>query len=104
MLRDVQLIRAGDVAERLRMTVESTPFRHGDAAIATTVSIGVAMIAPGDRDLQDVIERADMALYDAKSRRPQSYLHRRCTECRKRALQTELQRESQRHRPEAPSR
>ena len=67
VLRDVQLIRAGDVAERLRMTVESTPFRHGDAAIATTVSVGVAMIAPGDRDLQDVIERADMALYDAKS-------------------------------------
>ena len=31
------------------------------------MSIGVAMIAPGDRDLQDVIERADMALYDAKS-------------------------------------
>jgi diguanylate cyclase (GGDEF)-like protein len=40
--------------------------RHGDATIPITASIGLALFDEGDRDVQDVIERADQGLYVAK--------------------------------------
>jgi diguanylate cyclase (GGDEF)-like protein/PAS domain S-box-containing protein len=56
-------------AEKLRATFERRDFAHtwrtGDA-IPFTVSIGVATRAPGERDLDAIMKRADQALYKAK--------------------------------------
>ncbi len=40
---------------------------RGHSGINVTVSIGLAMAISGDADISDVIERADRALYHAKS-------------------------------------
>ena len=60
------------VAERIRHRLESTEVPCGDTSIVVTASIGIAgMDAPRDADLLSpagLIERADRALYTAKSR------------------------------------
>lgn len=62
---------AGDeaalAAERLRQQVAGTPFRLRDGrGIEVTVSIGVATAGPEDETADDLIKRADIALYQAK--------------------------------------
>jgi diguanylate cyclase (GGDEF)-like protein len=40
---------------------------HGNVALPITVSVGLALFDESDRDVQDVIERADQGLYVAKT-------------------------------------
>lgn len=54
------------VAERLREGVRAQPFRHDAAALTITVSIGVALLTAHDLQLDDLLRRADVALYAAK--------------------------------------
>jgi diguanylate cyclase (GGDEF)-like protein len=54
------------VAERLRARVASAPLAHGDHVIGITVSIGVAMARDTDGTLEQILARADAALYAAK--------------------------------------
>jgi diguanylate cyclase (GGDEF)-like protein len=54
------------LAERLCDAVRSHPFRHGDTAQTITVSVGVAMLSAQDMQLDDLLRRADAALYTAK--------------------------------------
>ncbi|MDG5748532.1 diguanylate cyclase [Qipengyuania sp. XHP0207] len=54
------------VCERLRMTIDGQPVRHGDAIIPFTISIGVAEFQRGD-DMDHIMARADGALYEAKT-------------------------------------
>lgn len=54
------------VAEQLRDAVRAAPFRHGETVLTLTVSIGVAALQPQDRHLDDLLRRADTALYAAK--------------------------------------
>ena len=55
------------VAERLRTTVERDPFTFNDSRIPFTVCIGVAEFPMhGDR-IQELVQRADTALYRAKA-------------------------------------
>lgn len=61
----------GDVAalasERLRQQVAGTPFRLREGqGVEVTVSIGVATAGPGDEGADDLVKRADVALYQAK--------------------------------------
>ena len=67
LLREVTLDGAVVVAERLRTMVNASPVQFNGADIPITVSVGVAVVGETDRDVQDVIERADLALYAAKS-------------------------------------
>jgi diguanylate cyclase (GGDEF)-like protein len=53
------------VAERIRQRMETTPFLHGQAAIAVTVSIGVSSEVSG-ANLSELIACADQQLYRAK--------------------------------------
>jgi diguanylate cyclase (GGDEF)-like protein len=55
-------------AEKLRTTFERQDFVHTwpGNAIPFTVSIGVATRAPGERDFETILKRADQALYKAK--------------------------------------
>jgi two-component system, cell cycle response regulator len=65
--RGVPLPSAGILAERLRMTVEATPFEYDGARMPVTVSIGVAAYPdlPIETGVQ-LIGGADEALYEAK--------------------------------------
>ncbi|KRQ96427.1 diguanylate cyclase [Bradyrhizobium jicamae] len=66
LLREIDQETAMLLAERIRSSIEQTAIRHGETSIPATVSIGVAINAEGDRDVQDMIERADQGLYVAK--------------------------------------
>jgi len=54
-------------AERLRKAIESYEFRADGKKIRVTSSIGVASAPPDASTKEDLIERADRALYKAKS-------------------------------------
>ena len=62
-----------DLAERLRKVVENATFEvpveldRDISALGVTVSIGVACFSQQTKDMQDLIQNADKALYRAKS-------------------------------------
>jgi diguanylate cyclase (GGDEF)-like protein len=53
-------------AERLRAAVEQLSVLSGKERISVTVSIGVSPVTGADRSVDDVLRRADRALYLAK--------------------------------------
>ena len=67
LLPDTKLSGALQAAERLRMTIERRPARWQGAAMAVTVSVGVAEVQAGGESVDALLERADQALYRAKS-------------------------------------
>ena len=58
---------AVDVAERLRRRVEALELPELSSGLRVSISIGVAEMLPHDRDVAALIERADAALYRAKT-------------------------------------
>lgn len=66
LLREIDQPTAVLLADRIRQAIETATVRHGDTVIPITVSIGLALFDENDRDVQDVIERADQGLYVAK--------------------------------------
>jgi diguanylate cyclase (GGDEF)-like protein len=54
-------------AERIRRAVEQTPLPAGDQRLGVTISVGVAVTAPGEGGFQRLHRQADEALYRAKS-------------------------------------
>lgn len=54
-------------AERVRTTVAKQPFASDGVSIPITVSIGLASLQSADRSLDDLLHRADEALYAAKA-------------------------------------
>lgn len=68
LLRETDSEGALTLAERIRETIADTILdARGHSGINVTVSIGLAMARQGDVDISAVIERADRALYEAKS-------------------------------------
>jgi diguanylate cyclase (GGDEF)-like protein len=63
ILRDTDALAARVVAERIRTAVAASPFTRGAISVNATVSIGVAEWSP---IAEDMVERADQALYAAK--------------------------------------
>ena len=61
------------LAERLLETFQ-VPWNHEDIALNASVSIGVATYAIHGATIWDVIQAADMALYEAKGRGGQRYI------------------------------
>jgi diguanylate cyclase (GGDEF)-like protein len=59
--------RAQRASEALRERIANAAIRASDHTIRLTASIGVTVSRPGETDIQKVIERADAALYRAKS-------------------------------------
>ena len=55
-------------AERVVARVAKTPVLLGDGEIRITVSAGVSCLQPSTRDADDLVARADHALYEAKRR------------------------------------
>ena len=68
LLPETSSERAFLIAERIRMAVVSTPIQAEGQSIVLTNSIGVAEINtfPEDQSIEDIIRRADKALYKAK--------------------------------------
>lgn len=68
ILPDISERRTYMVAERLRRAIQDELFDVGapDGPIKVTTSIGAAIIEPGDHTVQQVLERADKMVYDAK--------------------------------------
>lgn len=55
------------LAEKLRRAVETGAFHHGETVVPVTISLGIAAYINGETPDQ-LIARADKALYDAKNR------------------------------------
>ena len=55
-----------EVAERLRTAVAARPLLHDTARIRMTISVGLSMARATDRNIEQVIARADQQLYQAK--------------------------------------
>lgn len=68
ILPDISERRTYMVAERLRRAIQDAMFEVGapDGPIKVTTSIGAAIIEPGEHTVQQVLERADKMVYDAK--------------------------------------
>jgi diguanylate cyclase (GGDEF)-like protein len=66
VLPDASAEGAARVAERLRRAVSGTPVPGRTESFCMTVSIGIALQAPGDGSVDEVMARADLALYQAK--------------------------------------
>jgi diguanylate cyclase (GGDEF)-like protein len=66
LLTECDMKTASILAERLRLAVESNTCKHEDLEISVTVSVGLAESLPEDT-LDDLLLRADQALYEAKS-------------------------------------
>ncbi|MDH6229486.1 two-component system cell cycle response regulator [Mesorhizobium soli] len=60
---------AEKVAERIRAEIASTPFAvgKGGQTLDVTVSVGVSSLKRGSDTVADMMKRADVALYEAKS-------------------------------------
>ena len=54
------------VAERIRRGVGVVRVLTKDAIVGVTISIGVAVLGPHGRDLIELLDAADLALYRAK--------------------------------------
>ena len=57
---------ARKAAEKIRQTIEKIEFIYKKDKVKVTVSIGVTQAKPGDQKPQQVFERSDMAVYQAK--------------------------------------
>ncbi|MDD2493599.1 MAG: sensor domain-containing diguanylate cyclase [Tissierellia bacterium] len=53
--------------EKLCSSVASLKISSGNATISTTISIGFSYFEENDKDIGDVIQRADMAMYKSKA-------------------------------------
>jgi diguanylate cyclase (GGDEF)-like protein len=67
LLAGLGLAEAADVAERLRQAVETLRFATPKGEMSLTCSFGVSERNAGDSSIDQVLKRADVALYAAKS-------------------------------------
>jgi diguanylate cyclase len=65
LLAETSLEQAKLAMEKLRQTVEESPFHFRGERVVITVSIGISAFTQGD-SLEKVFERADKAVYEAK--------------------------------------
>lgn len=66
VLPHADLAGGAALAERVRRRVETSPLRHVGGALALTLTLGVAEVAP-EESLAQTIARADAAMYGGKS-------------------------------------
>ncbi|MCB1556206.1 MAG: PleD family two-component system response regulator [Alphaproteobacteria bacterium] len=68
ILPDTSADMAHFIAERLRRSIGERPFKCNvpDGELVVTTSIGGALIESGTQSVQDALDRADKALYEAK--------------------------------------
>jgi len=67
LLTDVAPDAVRDLAEAVRARIAATPLRTREHVVPMTVSAGVAARSPHDASWEDILRRADEALYHAKT-------------------------------------
>ncbi len=67
LLPETDKTGAAQVAERLRARIEKVQITNEKHAFQFTVSIGAALCSPADDSVKKILDRADQALYEAKS-------------------------------------
>lgn len=67
VLGETPLEEAAVVAERLRLSLSELSVPAGEEKIRFTVSIGLTAMQPGESSLEEILNRADTALYAAKN-------------------------------------
>ncbi len=67
LLPQTELAEAAAVGGRIREAIEALVTEYRGLAIGVTVSVGCAALRPEDTDMDDLVERADTKLYEAKS-------------------------------------
>jgi len=67
ILPEATLQKACEIAERLRVTVENYPYEYDNQKLAVTISLGVCELDIATRTPEDLIKKADQALYKAKN-------------------------------------
>ena len=67
LLEDAGASEAWAAAERLRSCIEQSPVTLHRKLQRITVSVGLSLIVTTDREFDDVLRRADKALYTANS-------------------------------------
>ena len=68
ILPETALESAREVAERLRLHIQEKPIIGRHEAVTCTVSIGLAQLSARDGGIEDLLHRADTALYVAKNK------------------------------------
>ena len=66
VLHDLNDLYAEKVCNKICEAVASHPIKHGEEELNMTVSIGYSGFHENDEDAEEVVKRADRALYDAK--------------------------------------
>lgn len=67
LLKGIDRLHALAAAERLRNAIAAVRVHCGDDIIAPTASVGVACLSPDDGSFDQLLIRADRALYEAKA-------------------------------------
>jgi two-component system cell cycle response regulator len=67
VMPDTEAAIAEKVAERVRAEIAELPFVVNGMNVAVTVSVGVSSLKRGVDSVTDLLKRADVALYEAKS-------------------------------------
>ena len=67
VMPDTEAEIAEKVAERVRAEIADTAFSIGEQRVTVTVSAGVSSLKKGVDSVADLLKRADVALYEAKS-------------------------------------
>ena len=67
ILRNTTLETAGDIAEMIRMTVSEISFKADKKKFNITVSLGVIRFSENFRTFNEMMSKADIALYEAKN-------------------------------------
>ncbi|MES9991819.1 MAG: diguanylate cyclase [Candidatus Thiodiazotropha sp.] len=68
LLPETDIENAGLLAQRICDEIAANPYQDGALVIAVTISIGVSEVEDGDDNIDDLLHRADKALYEAKKR------------------------------------
>lgn len=67
LVPDTDLEGAVLLADRVRQSVAARSMPVEGRSIRVTLSAGVAMLAPGEESVEDLLRRSDLALYEAKN-------------------------------------
>ncbi len=67
ILPEADPILAVQIADRIRLMVETSPIRAYDEEIRATVSVGISSYPSSASTMEELIEQADQAMYRAKA-------------------------------------
>lgn len=66
LLDETNLIRAKEVAEKIRVKISNNKINYQGNVLSTTVSIGLTIVSDAKEDLPTLMRKADMGLFVAK--------------------------------------